>query len=42
MQVSDGQRLGALIVLIASLFVYLGTLIHERHPFPLSVLSWGD
>ena len=42
MQVSDGQRLGALIVLIASLFVYLGTLIHERHPFPVSALSWGN
>jgi competence ComEA-like helix-hairpin-helix protein len=42
MQVSDGQRLGAVIVLIASLFVYLGTLLHERHPFPVSALSWGD
>jgi competence ComEA-like helix-hairpin-helix protein len=42
MQVSDGQRLGALIVLMASLFLYLGTLIHERHPFPVSPLSWGD
>jgi len=42
MQVSDGQRLGAVIVLIVSLFVYLGTLLHERHPFPVSALSWGD
>jgi hypothetical protein len=42
MQVSERQRLGALIVLMASLFVYLGALIHERHPFPVSPLSWGD
>jgi competence protein ComEA len=42
MQVREAQRLGALTVLIASLFVYLGTLIHERHPFPVSPLLWGD
>jgi competence protein ComEA len=42
MQMSNGQRLGAVIVLIASLFVYLGTLLHEHHPFPVSALSWGD
>jgi competence ComEA-like helix-hairpin-helix protein len=42
MQVSAGQRLGTLIVLMASLFIYLGALIHERHPFPVSPLSWGD
>jgi competence ComEA-like helix-hairpin-helix protein len=42
MQVSEGQRLGALIVLIASLFIYFGALLHERHPFPISPLSWGD
>ncbi|MDP1991420.1 MAG: helix-hairpin-helix domain-containing protein [Syntrophales bacterium] len=42
MQVREAQRLGALTVLIASLFVYLGTLIHERHPFPVSALLWGD
>ena len=42
MQVSEGQRLGALIVLIASLFIYFGALLHERHPFPISPLSWGN
>ncbi|MBA4423931.1 MAG: hypothetical protein C0390_12680 [Syntrophus sp. (in: bacteria)] len=42
MQVSEGQRLGALTVLIASLYVYVGAFIHDRYPFPVSPLPWGD
>ncbi len=42
MQVSEGQRLGALTVLIASLFVYIGAFVHDRYPFPVLPLPWGD
>lgn len=42
MKVCEGQRLGALIVLIASLAVYGGILLHDRHPLSESPLSWGD
>ena len=42
MQVREGQRLGALTVLIASLVVYVGVFIHDRHPLPVSPLPWGD
>ncbi len=42
MQVSEGQRLGALTVLIASLFVYIGAFAHDRYPFPVLPLPWGD
>ncbi|MCL5808790.1 MAG: helix-hairpin-helix domain-containing protein [Deltaproteobacteria bacterium] len=42
MRVSEGQRLGALTVLIASLFVYIGAFIHDRCPFPVFPLPWGD
>jgi DNA uptake protein ComE-like DNA-binding protein len=40
MQVSEGQRLGALTVLIASLVV--GVFVHDRHPLPVPPLPWGD
>lgn len=42
MHVREGQRLGALTFLIASLFVYVGAFIHDRYPFPLLPLPWGD
>ena len=42
MQVREGQRLGALTVLIASLVLYVGVFIHDRHPLPVSPLLWGD
>ena len=42
MQVREGQRLGALTVLIASLVVYVGVFVHDRHPLPVSPLPWGD
>lgn len=42
MQVCEGQRLGALTVLIASLVVYVGVFVHDRHPLPVSPLPWGD
>jgi DNA uptake protein ComE-like DNA-binding protein len=42
MKVCEGQRLGALIVLIASLAVYGGRLLHDRHPLSESPLPWGD
>lgn len=42
MRVSEGQRLGALTVLIASLFVYVGASIHDRYPFTALSLPWGD
>lgn len=42
MKVREGQRVGALTVLIASLAVYGGILFHDRHPFPDSPLPWGD
>jgi competence ComEA-like helix-hairpin-helix protein len=42
MQVREGQRLGALTVLIASLVIYVGVFFHDRHPLPMSPLPWGD
>ena len=42
MQVREGQRLGALTILIASLVLYVGIFIHDRHPLPVSPLPWGD
>ena len=42
MQVGEGQRLGALTALIASLFVYVGIFVHDRYPFPAMPLPWGD
>lgn len=42
MQVREGQRLGALTVLIALLVVYVGVFIHDRHPLPALPLPWGD
>jgi competence protein ComEA len=42
MQVREAQRLGALTVLIASLVVYAGVFVHDRHPLPVSPLLWGD
>jgi len=42
MQVSQGQRLGALTVLIASLIVYAGVFVHDRYPLPVLSLPWGD
>jgi DNA uptake protein ComE-like DNA-binding protein len=42
MQVREAQRLGALTVLIASLVVYAGVFVHDRHPLPVSPLHWGD
>ena len=42
MKVEDGQRLGAMAVLIAALFVYSGAAIHNRHHLPVSPLPWGD
>jgi len=42
MRVEEGQRLGALAVLIASLFVYLGAAIHNRDRVPVAPLPWGD
>ncbi|TSA44221.1 MAG: helix-hairpin-helix domain-containing protein [Deltaproteobacteria bacterium] len=42
MKVREGQRVGELTVLIASLAVYGGILLHERHPLPDSPLPWGD
>jgi competence ComEA-like helix-hairpin-helix protein len=42
MTVREGQRVGGLIILIASLAVYGGILFHDRHPTPYSPLPWGD
>jgi hypothetical protein len=42
MKVHEGQRLGALTVLIASLSVYGWILLHDHHPLPESPLPWGD
>lgn len=42
MQVREAQRLGALTVLIASLVLYAGVFVHDRHPLPVSPLLWGD
>ncbi len=42
MHVREGQRLGALAILIASLVVYGGIFIHDRHPLPVLPLPWGD
>jgi competence ComEA-like helix-hairpin-helix protein len=42
MQVREGQRLGALVVLIVSLVFYMGIFIYDRHPLPESPLPWGD
>jgi len=42
MKVREGQRVGELTVLIASLAVYGGILLHDRHPLPDSPLPWGD
>ena len=42
MCVREGQRLGALTVLIASSLLYAGVFIHARHPLPVSPLPWGD
>lgn len=42
MKVREGQRVGELAALIASLAVYGGMLLHDRHPIPDSPLPWGD
>jgi competence ComEA-like helix-hairpin-helix protein len=42
MQVREGQRLGALTVMIASLAVYVGVFIHDHRPLPVLPLPWGD
>jgi len=42
MTVREGQRVGELTILIASLAVYGGILLHNRHPLPDSPLPWGD
>lgn len=42
MTVRQGQRVGELILLSASLAVYGGILLHDRHPLPESPLPWGD
>jgi competence protein ComEA len=42
MQVREGQRVGALTVLIASLVVYVGVFVHDRHPLPVLPLPWAD
>src|SRR5574340_1436375 len=42
MKGEDGQRLGAMAVLIAALFVSSGAAIHNRHHLPVSPLPWGD
>jgi hypothetical protein len=42
MKVREGQRVGELAVLIASLAVYGGMLLHDRHPLPDSPPPWGD
>jgi competence protein ComEA len=41
MLVSEGQKLGALTVLMISLFYYLFSLLHARQPVPESPLPWG-
>jgi len=42
MNVREGQRVGELTLLIASLAVYGGLLLHDRHPVPASPMPWGD
>jgi competence ComEA-like helix-hairpin-helix protein len=42
LQVREGQRLGALTLLIASLVVYAGAFSHDRYPLPVLPLPWGD
>jgi competence ComEA-like helix-hairpin-helix protein len=42
MTVREGQRIGELTVLIVSLAVYGGLLLHDRHPLPDSLPIWGD
>lgn len=42
MKVREGQKVGELTALIASLAVYGGMLLHDRHPLPDSPLLWGD
>ncbi len=42
MTVREGQRIGALTLLIASLAVYGGFMFHDRHLLPDPPLPWGD
>ncbi len=42
MRVCEGQNLGALTVLIASIAVYGGVLLYDRQSFPELSLSWGN
>jgi competence protein ComEA len=41
MLVSDGQKLGALTVLMLSLFYYGFSFLHARQPVPESPIPWG-
>jgi competence protein ComEA len=41
MLVSEGQKLGALAVLMLSLFYYGFSLLHARQPVPESPIPWG-
>jgi competence ComEA-like helix-hairpin-helix protein len=42
MRVRDAQTLGALMILVASLVVYGGSLLIDRYPLPETSLPWGS
>jgi competence protein ComEA len=42
MHVRESQNLGALMILVASLVVYGGSLLYDRYPLPETSLPWGN
>jgi competence ComEA-like helix-hairpin-helix protein len=42
MRVREAQNLGALMILVASLVVYGGSLLIDRYPLPETSLPWGN
>jgi len=42
MRVREAQNLGALMILVASLVVYGGSLLNDRYPLPATSLPWGN
>jgi competence ComEA-like helix-hairpin-helix protein len=42
MRVRETQTLGALMILVASMVVYGGSLLNDRYPFAETSLPWGN
>ena len=42
MRVCEAQSLGALMLLVASSIVYVGSFLNDRYPLPETSLPWGN